>query len=134
MRARRRRVKVVRAGCLVAVRGEDGLEFGPEDGILIFIVVFFAALGVFILLAGRTWGLSIRGLGTGSRSGGRLGWRLALISRTSGVVHVEIFKDVHITRRPNDPLVESGPPLAVPIWASALQESAVDGVLLCLTR
>ena len=134
MRARRSSVRVVGAVGLVAVSGEDGLELGTDQPIIIFIVVFFATLEVFILLAVRTRGLSMGGLGAGSRNGGRLGGRLAGLARTYGVAHVEIFKDVHVTRRPNDPLVESGPPLAGPARASAFKSLRSTVSFMCLTR
>ena len=70
-------------------RGEDGLKFGTDNSIVIFIFVFKAALEFFALLTGRTWGLSFGGLSTRGRSRGRPGWRFEGIARTSGVVHAE---------------------------------------------
>ena len=76
MRARRRRVNRFCNIILVAVGGEDGLKFGPDQPIILCIFVFIATLEFFALVTGQTRGQSRGGLSAGAEADGGLGGRL----------------------------------------------------------
>lgn len=125
MRARRRRIRVVRVDNRIVKRGEDGKELGLDGGIVFSV----AAFTVFIVLTILFWSRSSGGRSTGSRSGGcRLGWRFAFAAYAPGVVQVEILENADVAGRPDNFLLEARPPLTVTVRTSSLQELAVDHV------
>ena len=83
MRARRRRIWVVRVNNRIVERGEDGMQLGLDGGVIFIIATF----KVVIILTKLFWSRSSGSRSTGGRSGGcKLSRRFAFAAYAPGVV------------------------------------------------